>query len=41
MNKKTLNDIKNISKADDKICLLPNPEKSDFESFIGKLGNKL
>ena len=41
MNEKTLNDIKNISKADDKICLLPNPEKSDFESFIGKLGNKL
>ena len=41
MNKKTLDDIKNASKDGNKVWLLPNPDKSDFNSFKDGLNNKL
>ncbi len=41
MNKKTLEEFDNISKDSNKVWLLPNPDKSDFNSFRDKLGDKL
>ena len=41
MNQSTLDDFKKLSKDSSKIWLLPNPDKSDFNSFKERLNNKL
>lgn len=41
MNEETLNEIKKVSKDSEKIRLLSNPDKSDFNSYKNKLNGKL
>ena len=41
MDNDTLENLKKISKAPNKIWLQPNPDKSDFNSFRENLGNRL
>ena len=45
MNKETLEELRKAAKttsgSDDKLWLLPNPNKSDFNSYINSLNNKL
>lgn len=41
MNDDTMGELKKISKDSSKIWLLPNPDKSDFNSFKDSLNNKL
>lgn len=41
MNQNTLDEFKKISKDSNKIRLMPDPTKSDFNSFKEKLNNKL
>jgi hypothetical protein len=41
MNDKTIEELKEMSKDPAKVRLLPNPNKTDFNSFKNKLQNKL
>jgi hypothetical protein len=45
MDKETLEELKKTarttSKSDDKLWLLPNPNKSDFNSYRDSLNNRL
>lgn len=41
MNDETLKEITNLSKDSGKVWLLPNPDKSDFNSYNTKLNGKL